>query len=216
MTEDRYQAHGPEAEFEPGSRGRVLANKLGIRRVRDMQQAESDALLAVQEWAVAHFSAQHRFAAEDICLLHRQWLGAIYPWAGKYRRVNVSKGGFLFAPARQIGRLMTEYETNILAPSTPCAGMDEERLITSLARAHGELVIIHPFREGNGRCARLLSWLMALQAGLPALDFAPMAGRGKCAYIAAIQQAVAENHGPLEACFRKVIRRTSRVYQGQG
>ena len=45
----RYDAHGPEAEFEPGSGGRVLRNKLAIRRVRDMEQAESEALLAAQE-----------------------------------------------------------------------------------------------------------------------------------------------------------------------
>ncbi len=32
---------------------------------------------------------------------------------------------------------------------------------------HEELVLIHPFREGNGRVARLLSTLMAFQAGLP-------------------------------------------------
>jgi len=31
---DRYEATGPEAEFEPGSRGRVLRNLLGITRVR--------------------------------------------------------------------------------------------------------------------------------------------------------------------------------------
>jgi len=28
-----------------------------------------------------------------------------------------------------------------------------------------ELILIHPFREGNGRIARFLSVLMALQAG---------------------------------------------------
>ena len=32
---DRDTAHGPETEFEPGSRGRVLRNRLGIVSVRD-------------------------------------------------------------------------------------------------------------------------------------------------------------------------------------
>lgn len=41
----RYDAQGVEAEFEPGSRGRVLRNLLGIRSVREMQRAESEALL---------------------------------------------------------------------------------------------------------------------------------------------------------------------------
>ena len=74
---------------------------------------------------------------------------------------------------------MAEFERDELAVSTPCEGMDRDRLVSALAHTHGELVIIHPFREGNGRCARLLAWLMALQAGLPPLDFAPLAGRGK-------------------------------------
>lgn len=213
MTEGRYRAHGPQAEFEPGSGGRVLRNRLGIKRVREIEQAESEALLAVQEWAVGHFSAEHRFTADDIRLLHREWLGEIYPWAGEYRRVNISKGGFMFAPAGQVQRLMDEFSRKELATLTPCAGLDESDLIAALARTHAELVIIHPFREGNGRCARLLSWLMALQAGRPALDFTPLAGRGKTTYFAAVQQAVGGDYAPMEECFRRVIRRTLRLYQ---
>jgi len=36
----KYQAVGPQAEFESGSRGRVLRNVLGITRVRDMKLTE--------------------------------------------------------------------------------------------------------------------------------------------------------------------------------
>lgn len=71
MPPSRYDAHGIETEFEPGSRGRVLRNKLGIQRSRDMEQAESEALLAVQDWAIAHFDAGHRFTAEDIATTAR-------------------------------------------------------------------------------------------------------------------------------------------------
>ena len=35
----KYQAAGPQAEFEPGSRGRVLRNLLSITRVGDMKLA---------------------------------------------------------------------------------------------------------------------------------------------------------------------------------
>ncbi len=206
----RYDARGIEAEHEPGSRGRVLRNLCGIDRVRDIQQAESDALLAVQEWAVERYSADHRFVAADICDLHRRWLGGIYAWAGEYRTVNLAKDGLLFAAAEQVPQLMAAFERNELAVATPCLGMDRERLLVALARTHGELVLIHPFREGNGRCARLLAWLMALQAGLPPLDFAPLAGRGKRAYFAAIQAVFDRDYGPLQACFAAVIGRSLR------
>lgn len=73
----RYDS-GPEGEFEPGSRGRVLRNLLGIRRMGDIQVAESQALDAVQLWAISNYDSRHRFKAEDIRELHRRWLGGIY------------------------------------------------------------------------------------------------------------------------------------------
>lgn len=78
----KYRAAGPQAEFEPESRRRVLRNLLGITRVRDMNLAESQALLLAQQRAVEIYSEDHRFTAADICSLHRDWLGPIYAWAG--------------------------------------------------------------------------------------------------------------------------------------
>lgn len=143
----------------------MLRNRLGITRLREMQQAESEALLDEQEWAIGHFRASHRFTAADVALLHRSWLGSIYPWAGVYRQVNFSQGGLMFAAAAQVPRLMAAFEADELARLTPGEGMDEPSLTAALAHTHAELVLIHPFREGNGRCARLMGWLMALQAG---------------------------------------------------
>lgn len=216
MNRGRYRAEGPEAEFEPGSRGRVLRNKQGIVRVRDMQRAESEALIAVQEWAIVHFRSDHPFSVADIALLHRRWLGDIYPWAGHYRQVNVSKGGLLFAAAAQVPRLMEAFAAGELREHTPCQGMDEARLISALARVHAELVLIHPFREGNGRCARLLGWLMALQAGWPPLDFSPLSGRGRQSYFEAIQAALGRDYAPLELCFSRLMARTLRVCGREG
>ena len=179
-------------------------------RARDIEQAESEALLVVQEQLVSQYTADHRFTAGDVRAIHRQWLERIYPWAGEYRSVNIAKGDFMFAVAQQVPRLMQELERRWLLQMTPCAGMDTEALVEALAVTHAELVIIHPFREGNGRCARLLALLMALQAGLPPLDFVPLSGRGKRAYVSAIHAAVGGDYAPMEARFRAVIQRTLR------
>lgn len=216
MNAERYRARGAEGEFEPGSRQRVLRNRLGIKRVRDMEQAESDALECVQEWAVSHYDSGHRFGAGDLCDLHRNWLGGIYDWAGEYRTVNIAKGGFMFAVANRVPTLMAALEREELKSETPCFQMTPERLALALARTHGELILIHPFRDGNGRCARLLAYLMALQAGLPSLDFSPLAGRGKLAYVEAIHAAMSRDYAPLAACFSKVIRRTSISFGAPG
>lgn len=52
MVSTRYDGRGVQAAFEPGSRGRVLRNLLGITRVRDIKEAESQALQIAQEQAV--------------------------------------------------------------------------------------------------------------------------------------------------------------------
>lgn len=53
MTRQKYEATGVQSEFQPGSRNRVLRNLLGITRVRDMNEAESQALELAQQ-AVIH------------------------------------------------------------------------------------------------------------------------------------------------------------------
>lgn len=159
----RYDASGAEAEFEPGSRGRVLRNLLGIKRVGDMELAESQALWLAQQQAIETFGGDHRFTAADICSLHRMWLGPVYPWAGKYRSVNLGKGGFQFAAAHLVPGLMAQLERGALARYTPCLEAAQNVVAETVAVVHAELVLVHPFRDGNGRLARLLALLMGLQ-----------------------------------------------------
>lgn len=211
MTRQKHEAMGVQSEFQPGSRNRVLHNLLGITRVRDMNEAESQALELVQQVAIERFAMEHRFTAADIRELHRIWLGPIYAWAGEYRSLNIGKGGFQFAHAPLISKLMMELGRDALRRYTPCIGMDDARLALALAEVHAELILIHPFREGNGRLARLLALLMALQAGLPPLDFTPMAGRGKRAYIASIHAALDRNYVPLIRIFERIISRSRRA-----
>jgi cell filamentation protein len=204
----RYNAQGIEAEFEPGSRRRVLHNLLGIRSAREMSRAESEALLQAQDRLVESFSLDHRFTAGDICEMHRAWLGHIYSWAGQYRGVNIAKGDFNFAASGQVPRLMMQLERHELAHHTPCRFANHDEIASALAIVHAELILIHPFREGNGRCARLLSLLMGLQAGLPPLDFSGLSGRGKRNYIAAIHAAMGSDYIPMTAIFRAVVHRS--------
>jgi len=204
----RYAARGPEAEFEPGSRGRVLRNLLGIRSVREMARAESRALLDAQERLVDTFSPEHRFTAANIREVHRVWLGTIYPWAGEYRGVNIAKGDFHFAAAREVPRLMSEFEHRHLAQHTPCRLASEPEMVRALAEVHAELVLIHSFREGNGRCARLLALFMAFQGGLPPLDFGGLTEAGGKNYIAAIHAAMGGDYDPMSALFSAVVRRS--------
>lgn len=210
VNKTRYDTSNlTEAQFEPGSRGRVLKNLLGIRSKREMDALEATKLADITDWAIRHVTVDQRFKAADVCDWHKQWLGEMYGWAGEYRKVNISKGGFVFAMAAQVPRLMQEFERKELARFTPCTFDNLEDLLKALAITHCELVLIHPFREGNGRLSRLLSQLMALQAGLPLLNFSVIKGKQREAYFAAVRAGMGRDYTPMIDVFRKVVKASS-------
>ena len=204
----RYDAVGPEAEFQPGSRGRALRNRFGITSVRELERRESAALLIATQRIIDETQMDQRFTAGGFRRMHQFWLGEIYEWAGEYRGVNIAKGAFVFAAANQIPRLMQDFERGPLRQYTPCRFDTTAAQATALAIVHTELILIHPFRDGNGRCARLLAVLMGLQAGLPALDFGGIRGSKKREYIAAIHAGLSRDYDPMTKVFREVIVRT--------
>jgi cell filamentation protein len=128
----------------------------------------------------------------------------VYPWAGRDRSVNLGKGDFHFAVAAQIPRLMDLFSKDILSIYTPCNGMSDNRLVEAIAISHVELILIHPFREGNGRLSRILANVMAMQAGNPELDFTSW-DCNKDAYFAAVQEGLV-NYEPMKELVRQVLR----------
>jgi cell filamentation protein len=207
----RYQiSTGVEGEAEPGSRGLVLRNRLGIVRKGEMDQAEASALLRAQTRYLSVITDRTCFAAKLLCKMHREWLGSIYVWAGRYRSVEVSKGGFTWPPAYRIAENMETFESNLLRSLTPCREEDVEVWALAAAKVHAEFLLVHPFREGNGRLARWLTDLMAHQSGYPALDYAfsGKAGRTKGKnYLDAVVAGYARNYEPLAGFLAEALRR---------
>lgn len=202
---DKYDTtDNVEAQFEPGSNDQVLSNKLGITDAQDMDDVELDLLDRLHDNVLGSVEADRGIAVADICEWHRRWLGNIYPWAGRYRTVNLSKGGFHFAASGQIPKLMGNLDKEILSARTPCAEMSEAHLAEALAIVHVELILIHPFREGNGRLSRLLASVMASQAGWPELDFTHW-DRCKSQYIAAIQAGLSD-YESMKSLFKRALR----------
>ncbi|MEW6602813.1 MAG: Fic family protein [Nitrospirota bacterium] len=212
MKKSRYDtSHSIENQYEPASNGQVLKNKLGIASASEMDKLEKEEQLRAMDELTDLFDVSHRFTAADVCKMHKIWLGNIYEWAGKYRQVKMSKDDFSFAFPEQIPKLMTEIEKGPLCEFTPCYFKTHAEIARALAVVHTELVLIHPFREGNGRVARMLATLMALQAGLPPLDFRVMTGKGKKEYIRAVQVGLMKDYIPMETVFAAVIRATLKV-----
>ncbi len=62
----RYAAAGPEAEFEPGSRGRVLRNLVGIRSVREMERRETEALFRATQRLIDETRPEHSMGSDPL------------------------------------------------------------------------------------------------------------------------------------------------------
>jgi cell filamentation protein len=101
--------------------------------------------------------------------------------------------------------LLDEFERKQLRRYTPCRFKDYDEVAQALAEVHVELMLIHPFREGNGRLGRMLATLMALQAGLPILDFSLLDGERKEEYFAAVRAGMDRDYQPMKRLFSDII-----------
>lgn len=201
----RYQADGPEADFEPGSDGRVLANLRGVVDPEILDDLELEALRVLYEALLIDELPRRTLRVGDLHDWHHRWLGGLYPWAGQLRTLNLSKDGSPFAVVAHLPRLLAEFERACLQRYTPCDGLSVDALAEAIAITHVELILIHPFREGNGRLARLLADVMAVQAGWLSLDYSGW-DAGREAYFAAIRAGQGRDYGAMTALVRQALR----------
>lgn len=194
---NRYTVSTVEGEHQPGSNEQVLKNLLGITSPEEMDEVELGLLAQLYENVLVTDLPDRALTVADLKTWHRRWLGNVYPWAGQERSVNLGKGGFAFAASAQIPRLLEQFEQNCLQRWTPCHGLTPEELVEAIAVTHVELILIHPFREGNGRLSRLLADVMAVQAGMDPLDYSTWEAN-KDAYIGAIHQGLRMDFEPMK------------------
>ena len=138
--------------FYPGTN--VLINNYGIKDSEKLKEAEAtcsfDRLVELQEKPLDmgcgknHLTALHRYIFEDV-----------YPFAGKYRTVNMTKvkGGFLFFNKESdIDKYLDELFDDVERRLKTCNSQFAFSEI--LSTLYTQLIYCHPFREGNGRTIR--------------------------------------------------------------
>ncbi len=77
--------------------------------------------------------------------IHAYLFGGLYDFAGQIRKLNISKGGFVFASVGYLSETLSTIEK-----------MPEEN-IEQIVKKYVEMNVAHPFMEGNGRTTRI--WL---------------------------------------------------------
>lgn len=177
----------------PDSQGEILPNLLGLKTEKKIGESEFEGFLRAEIYFTEKLSPKTKFNVKYILGLHKEALKHLYPFARKLRNVNLSKGGFPFAAAKFLPDTMSAFEKEILS-GLKNAYKSREDLICDIATVHGELLFIHPFREGNGRTARLLANLMSRKAGYESLKFEKVRRKEFEKYVVAVQNCAKKDY----------------------
>ena len=78
----------------------------------------------------------------------------VYPWAGQIRQLDISKGDTRFCNVSYINAEIDKLFSSF-ATLSYFQDMDRRTLIKATAEFYGDLNMIHPFRDGNGRAQRI-------------------------------------------------------------
>lgn len=188
----------------PNNQNEILPNIPGLKSLEDIATSEFEGFLRSEILLSESLTKRTKFNTKYILKIHKLALEHLYSFAGKYRDVNISKGGFPFAAARFLPSSMASFENDILL-KLPDNYINKEKLIKDIAIVHGELLFIHPFREGNGRTARILANLMARKQGFSALMFEKIGEKEFELYVSAVQSAANKDYQKMEQIIRFIF-----------
>lgn len=125
----------------------ALENKLGLTNSTDLAREEEriskKKALELFESGILDTLPAGKFST--LQKIHEYLFSDIYDFAGKVRSVNIAKGNFRFAPLMYLETSLSNID------NMPQSTFDE------IIEKYVEMNVAHPFREGNGRSARI--WL---------------------------------------------------------
>jgi cell filamentation protein len=125
----------------------ALEHKLGITNSPELAQAEEriSKKKAVELFENGLLDRLEPGTTASLKAIHKYLFEEIYDFAGELRTVNIAKGNFRFAPLMYLEAALSGID------KMPQSTFDE------IVEKYVEMNVAHPFREGNGRSARI--WL---------------------------------------------------------
>lgn len=92
----------------PEGQAEILPNKLRLTKAEDIAISEFDGFLEAEILLTESLDSKTRFTTAYILNIHKLALNHLYTFAGKYRNVNLSKGGFQFSSALYLPQSMKD------------------------------------------------------------------------------------------------------------
>ena len=125
-------------------------NFLGIENIDELNVQEALGILRAEEFLL-DCPLDFTFSIDYILQLHTVAFGHLYEWAGKWRNEGTNMG----IEQWKIPNAMAQYCEQVTFFKSQIT--DEDSLLHTLAYTHHKFTQIHPFNNGNGRTARLLT-----------------------------------------------------------
>ena len=132
--------------------------------------------------------------------IHRVLFQEIYSWAGELRTVDISKADTRFCTVRRIEK-ESEKIFDCLKQEDYLTSLSRDQLVVKTAEYYGDINVIHPFREGNGRAQRIFFEHLIVNAGF----HISWDGINPERWIEANEAAVVCNYAPLADIFENCI-----------
>jgi Fic-DOC domain mobile mystery protein B len=162
----------------------------------ELNEAEQENIARAQDWALK--SRRDPLNERFVTGLHKQMLGDVWRWAGKFRTSQRNLG----IPFYEIPVALRQLVDDVKAWIEYQSYAPDEIAV----RLHHRLVHIHPFPNGNGRHARLMADLLIMRLGRERFSWGreslSEAGDVHGRYIAALKAADNQDMEPLLAFAR--------------
>ncbi len=173
---------------------------------------EAEGIKRALQYIIQLSGKKTRINPELIQNVHSEGFGFIFPdWAGRFRVIDVTVGEYepphYSKIAVLVKNLCDDLEERLKHIPSP---KNEEQFLTEvisvLAWFQHRFVWIHPFKDYNGRIARLLTNLLVLNFGLPALEIKAETGQDRQRYIKAMKTADRYDLSKLENLLAKALK----------
>lgn len=195
-----------KSKYTLDSEDKVLRNKLGIWDEDSLNEAER--MITSYKLAKLYLdTGAQSFDANHLKSIHKFLFEDIYPFAGEFRRENISKR-ITFCLVQFIEPELDRTLKNAIKMVPKL--VDRDTLLRYITELYSDLDMIHPFREGNGRTERefMRQYIdfVCKKNNLPPyyLDYNLIEDRD--AYIDAIVKADALcSYGDLVALFDRIL-----------